>query len=68
MSTMTKISLTRKLRVFETNYLDLNPEKENSIAFQAKTQVSIAKSSEDDDLYMYKDNSLAFIAKNFERI
>ena len=47
--------------VYETDYLNLNPKKEKSVAFQGETQIPAIKPSEDDD-------SLALIAKNYQHI
>ena len=54
--------------VYEINYLNLNIKKEKIITFQAKTQAPVAKPSENDDPYIYTDNSLALIAKNFNKM
>ena len=54
--------------VYETDYLNLNPKKEKSVAFQSETQIPAIKPSEDDDPYQYVDNSLALIAKNYQHI
>ena len=54
--------------VYKTNYMNLNSKEEKVIVLQAKTQVLVAKPSEDDDPYVYVDNSLALIAKNFKKI
>ena len=68
MSAMTKGSLIGKLMVYKTNYLNLNPKKEKCIAFQVEIEAPVTKSSEDDNSYLYVDNSLAFIAKNFKKM
>ena len=46
----------------------MNFKEEKCIVLQAKTQVPIAKPSENDDPYVYVDNSLALIAKNFKKM
>ena len=66
MSTMTR-SLIGKSMVYKTNYLNLNSKQENGIVLQAELYVLVTKPSEDDDPYVYVNNSLALIAKNFKK-
>ena len=68
MSAMTRGSLIGKLMVYETNYLNLNPKKGKGIAFQVETEAPVTKSSEDDDPFLYVNNSLPLIAKNFKKM
>ena len=68
MSAMTRGSLIGKLMVYETNYLNLDPKKGKGIAFQVETEAPVTKSSEDDYPFLYVDNSLALIAKNFKKM
>ena len=68
MSAMTKGSLIGKLKVYETNYLNLNPKKGKGIAFQVETEAPVTKSSEDDDPFLYVNNSLPLLAKNFKKM
>ena len=68
MSAMTRGSLIGKLMVYETNYLNLNFKEEKGIVLQAKTQVLVTKPNKKDDPYVYVDNSLALVAKNFKKM
>ncbi|KAH9671430.1 hypothetical protein KPL70_017375 [Citrus sinensis] len=68
MSAMIRGSLIGKLMVYETNYLNLDPKKGKCIAFQVETEAPVTKSSEDDYPFLYVDNSLALIAKNFKKM
>ena len=54
--------------VNETNYLTFNFKEEKGIVLQAKTHVPVAKPSEKHYLYVYVDNSLALITKNFKKM
>ena len=65
---MIRGSLIEKLMVYETNYLNLNPKKGKGIAFQVETEAPVTKSSEDDDPFLYVNNSLPLIAKNFKKM
>ena len=48
--------------------MNLNSKQENGIVLQAEPYVLVTKPSEDDDPYVYVNNSLALIAKNFKKL